>query len=47
LDDLKEIFDDTTDSQKALNDTTEAYANAQKDARIQVEKVGEKSITVR
>ena len=40
MDDLKEIFDDTTDSQKALNDTTEAYANAQKDARIQVEKVG-------
>ena len=40
MDELKEIFDDTTDSQKALNDTTEAYANAQKDARIQVEKVG-------
>lgn len=39
MDELKAMFDDTSVSQKALNDTTEAMANAQKNATIEVEKV--------
>jgi|TARA_Y100000289_G_scaffold5183_1_gene4743 hypothetical protein len=39
MDDLKAMFDDTSESQKALNDTTEAFATAQKNATVEVEKV--------
>ena len=40
FDDIQDAFDNTTQKQKDLNSTTEAYVTAQKNATIEVEKVG-------
>jgi len=39
MDELKALFDDTTASEKALKDTTEAYTTAQKNATVEVNKM--------